>query len=179
MKMVFGGITDRLLNAAYSLTGAPLLDYLAGTMALALFATVVGEFTISVAYRVNRAHLEGLTRRLERLQGLSAEASRLGDTRSYRALNSEANDLFGRLFFQKVALSAASLWPIFFALQWMQDQLVHPLLPGTDYRINYVVAFLVCYVFARIIFGRMKPRLPYFRSVHRMLRSAHPSTVPS
>jgi hypothetical protein len=167
---------DRPLLAAYSLTGIPFLDCLAGTLVLALMATVVGEFTVSVAYRVNRRHLHELGEKVARLHRVSHNALEAGDRSSYRLINREANDAFGRLFFQKAALSAASLWPIFFALEWMQEnwpQVGAPL-PGASEAVNYVAAFLVCYVTSRLLFGRVKRRLPYFKGVYRLLDAGEP-----
>ena len=60
--------------------------------------------------------------RFEKMNRLSSEALSLGDKESYKACNKEGNDAFGQLFFNKFGLSAASLWPIFFALAWMQDR---------------------------------------------------------
>jgi hypothetical protein len=162
---------NQLLTSLFSLTGIPLVDRLAVTFVLALLTVVVGEFTISMGYRINRKYLRKLTTRWETLQRLSQQALDAGDKASYRALNKEGNDVHGRLFFQKVALSAASLWPIFFALAWLQEhqpQAETPI-PGTPYGMNYVVLFLICYILARVLFGRIKRRLPYFSRVQRML----------
>jgi hypothetical protein len=168
---------NQTIGMAYGLTGIQAMDYFLGTFFLALLATIVGEFSISIGYRVNRGQLHSLNRRAEEMERLSRLAQDLGDRPAYRACNKEGNDVLGQLFFNKVALSAASLWPIFFALQWMQDHLSQTPLPGTDYEINDVVAFLICYVPARILFGRIKRRLPYFRSVHRMLTSSESKRV--
>ena len=80
---------------------------------------------------------------------------------------------FGHLFFNKFGLSAASLWPIFIALGWMQGRFAEiglPL-PFFGWEINYVFFFLLNYIPARILFSRLKRRLPYFRGVHETLLS--------
>ena len=110
---------------------------------------------------------------VEKMSRLSEEALRLGDQASYKAVNKEGNDAFGQLFFNKFGLSAASLWPIFFALAWMQDRFseIGLPLPWLGWEINYVFFFLLCYIPARILFSRVKRWLPYFRGVHETLMS--------
>ncbi len=137
----------------YRLTGLPGLDGIIGTFLLALAVVVVGEFTISLVFLANRRHLDNLNRRLQKYK--------------------QANDAYGHVFFNKFGLSAAALWPAFFALDWMQPHFAETgvPIPGYSSGVNYVVAFLVCYILARIVFGRLKRHLPYFRGQYRMLQS--------
>jgi hypothetical protein len=164
-------VCDSLIIALYRLTGYPLVDYYLGTFLLAFLTVLVGEFTISLVFRANKAHLDRLNARAEKMTHLSEEAFRLGDEKSYKAVNKEGNDAFGQLFFNKFGLSAASLWPIFFALAWMQERFseIDLPLPWIGWKINYVFFFLLCYTLARILFGRLKCRLPYFRGVYKSL----------
>jgi hypothetical protein len=164
---------DPVLIHLYGLIGVPLADYLVGTFLLALLTVVIGEFTISIVFKVNRRHLDKLNVKVEKMSRLSEEALRLGDKESYTAINKEGNDAFGHLFFNKFGLSAASLWPIFIALGWMQGRFAEiglPL-PFFGWEINYVFFFLLNYIPARILFSRLKRRLPYFRGVHETLLS--------
>jgi hypothetical protein len=164
-------ILDTVLIYLYRLTGYLLVDYYLGTFLLAFLTVLVGEFTISLVFRVNKANLDRLNARVEKMQGLSEEALRLGDEKSYKAVNQEGNDAFGQLFFNKFGLSAASLWPIFFALAWMQERFadIDLPLPWLGWKINYVCFFLLCYILARIFFGRVKRRLPYLRGAYESL----------
>ena len=164
-------ILDPILILFYRLTGHPLVDYYLGTFLLALLTVLVGELTISIVFRINKAHLDKLNARVEKMKRLSEEALNLGDEKAYRAINKEGNDEFGHLFFNKFGLSAASLWPIFFALAWMQERFAEIALPipWIGWEINYFFFFLLCYILARIFFGRIKRHLPYFKSMHRML----------
>lgn len=138
----------------------------------ASISVILGEVTISLAYRINRKYLRDLNKEVQEYQRLSEEASVVADSETYRMINREGNEAFGKLFFQKIALSAASLWPIFFALQWLQEKFhsQEPLIPGTTWEANYFFAFLVCYVGARILFGKLKNRIPYFCRVQEMLQ---------
>jgi hypothetical protein len=169
-------ILDPLLIHLYGLTGYPVADYHLGTFLLAFLTVLVGEFTISLVFRINRSHLEVLNSRVEKLSRLAEQALDLGDERSYRAVNKEANDAFGHLFFNKFGLSAASLWPIFFALAWMQERFagISLSLPFRGWEMNYVAFFILWYILARVLFGWLKPNLPYFRGVHQMLLSYEP-----
>lgn len=164
---------DPILIYLYRLTGYPLADYFLGTFLLAFLTVLVGEFTISLVFRVNRKHLETLNGRVEQMNHLSEQALQQGDEKSYRAINREGNDAFGQLFFNKFGLSAASLWPIFFALAWMQDRFAHIALPLPllGWGLNYLALFILCYIIARILFNRLKPRLPYFKGIHQTLQA--------
>jgi len=164
-------IFDPVLIILYRLTGYPLADYYLGTFLLALLTVLVGELTISLVFRINKAHLDKLNARVEKMKHLSSEAMALGDQEGYKACNKEGNDAFGQLFFNKFGLSAASLWPIFFALAWMQERFAEiglPL-PWIGWEINYFFFFLLCYIPTRIFFGSIKRKLPYFRGIHQTL----------
>ena len=164
-------IFDPILITFYRLTGYPLVDYYLGTFLLALLTVLVGELTISLVFRINKAHLDKLNARVEKMKRLSSEALALGDQEGYKACNKEGNDAFGQLFFNKFGLSAASLWPIFFALAWMQERFseIGLPLPWIGWEINYFFFFLLCYILARIFFGRIKGKLPYFKGIHQTL----------
>ena len=173
-------ILDPILILFYGLTTHPLVDYYLGTFLLALLTVLVGELTISIVFRINKAHLDKLNARVEKMKVLSEEALNLGDAKAYRAINKEGNDAFGHLFFNKFGLSAASLWPIFFALAWMQERFaeISLPLPWIGWEINYVFFFLLCYIPARIFFGRVKRHLPYFKGMHRMLQAYDQKSAP-
>lgn len=164
---------DPYLLALYRISGLRGVDGLIGTFLVALLAVVIGEFTISIAFRVNRRHLDRLNADLKKYSDLSKEALRLGDEVSYKALNKQANDAYGHVFFNKFGLSAAALWPVFFALDWMQPHFAETgvAIPGCPAGMNYVAVFLSCYILARIVFGRAKRHLPYFKGQYRMLQS--------
>ncbi len=164
-------IGDAILINFYKLTGNSVVDYFLGTLTVSFLAVLLGEFTISLVFKVNKNHLDRLNTRLGDLHRLSLTALRLGDKQNYQACNKEANDTFGKVFFNMFGLSAASLWPAFFALAWMQQRFAgipFPI-PFTGWTVNYVFIFVLCYILARIFFGRIKHRLPYFKGVHEML----------
>jgi hypothetical protein len=171
-------IADSMLARFYLLTGDAVWNYYVGTFLLAMLAVVIGEFTISLVYRINKSHYEKLETRISDLNELSRKALEAGDEKSYKACNKEANEAFGRSFFNKFGLSAASLWPCFFALAWMQRHFsgfVIPL-PFVGLEVGYFPTFVASYIAARIFFGKIRHRLPYFRGVHTMLTASQGKT---
>jgi hypothetical protein len=168
-------MADRILIQFYRITGFTFLDYLLGTFVLALITVVFGELTISLALRLNRAHVNQVTDDMVKMNNLSIMALKEKDKASYKACNDTANDAFGKYFFNMIAYSASSLWPAFFALAWMQTRfgkvefpLPHPveaMVPS----VGYFFTFFFCYVLARILFKKIRRYLPYFRTVQKML----------
>lgn len=156
--------------------------YLLEVAALAGLATLLGELTLAVAYRINRHYLRQLQEEVAQYQSLSDQAEKTGDRVAYQAVNKEGNDVWGRLFFFKIALSAAALWPIFFALARLQSRYAdfEVPLPGAAFGLNYVVVFLIAYVAARIAFAKVSRKLPFFRNVLRLVDAdaAYSDTAP-
>jgi hypothetical protein len=163
---------DPFLVALYRITGASLADYFLGTFLLASLAVVVGEITVSLVFRMNRGHIDRLNRRVEKMNRLSSEALALGDSVGYKACNKEANEAFGQLFFNKFGLSAASLWPAFLALAWMQTRFADVEFPLFGTSVGYVFTFVLLYILSRILFRYLRPHLPYFRKAQRRLDDA-------
>ncbi len=162
---------DPYLMALFNITGISSADALIGTLLIALLANVLGEFTVSIVFRLNRGHLDNLNARLKKSNDLAQQALKLGDETSYRALNKEANEAYGQVFFNRFGLSAATLWPVFFALDWLQIHFgaVGIEVPFISPGANYFLVFLVCYIFTRVLFGRLKRYLPYFKGQYKML----------
>ena len=172
--VLYGGVVmdwwmglDGILIHLYRITGWTLPDYFIGTLLLAMIAVVIGDFTTSLVYLGNRSYFRKLNSRLGELHESSMVALHLKDTPSYKAVNREANDTFGMLFFGMFGLSASYLWPAFFALAWMQTRFEGIQFPLfiKNWTTNYFLTFLVLYILARIIFWKLKPYLPYFKHV--------------
>ncbi len=156
----------------------PMLGYLIGIAFVALLCVILGEISMGLAYRWNHAYLARDNRRLVRLQNGSLRALKARDQEGYRALNREANDAFGKVFFTQVALAAASLWPLPFAMHWLQARFGDVLfafpmtLPGTGDNVGYAFTFIPMYILMRIVFGRLKNHLPFFRGIRILQRHA-------
>ena len=93
---------------------------------------------------------------------MSVDALTHANKQAYSAANKLANDAFGLSFFQQIALSAAFLWPIPFALAWMQYRFlgVDFHIPFTGYSVSFIAMFILLYVVAYFLFKRVKYRLP-------------------
>jgi hypothetical protein len=157
---------DVLLVNLYSVTGSPVIDYFTGTLLLALITVLIGDFTTSLVYRANKSHFTFLNSRLAELHDISMMALKLKDRSNYHAVNREANDTFGLFFFGMAGLSAAYLWPAFFAVAWMQTRFADIAFPlfMTGWNANYTFTFLVSYLLMRLLFSRLRPYLPYFKA---------------
>jgi len=157
---------DVFLVNMYSVTGSPVIDYFTGTLLLALITVLIGDFTTSLVYRANKSHFTFLNSRLAELHDISMMALKLKDRSNYHAVNREANDTFGLFFFGLAGLSAAYLWPAFFAVAWMQTRFADIAFPlfMTGWNANYTFTFLVSYLLMRLLFSRLRPYLPYFKA---------------
>ena len=158
-------IIDSYVIKLYRITGIHIADFLIGTFVLAVLSVAAGELSVHLLRKVNRNHLDRLDREMSNKHELSMEARRSGDMEGYHELNREANDAFGRVFFNMFTFSAASLWSAFMALAWMQmrfREIEFPIpvrLPILGDTVGYVFIFLLLYIFSRIIFGNLKSRL--------------------
>jgi succinate dehydrogenase/fumarate reductase cytochrome b subunit len=167
---------DSILISLYRITGFSLVDYFIGTTILAFLCIVIGELSISLAIRFNRRYLDSMSREMNEKEMLSMAAYRAGDKAGYKSLNKEATDVWGKHFFTMVAYSAGILWPIPFALGWMQMRfsevqfnLAFPLSLIFGKSVGYIFTFIPIYIFCRIVFKYMRPYLPYFQGVEKFI----------
>lgn len=164
---------DPYLIWFYRITGLAWVDFIFGTLVLAFIALIIGEFSISAIFLATRKHIDRSTEEAIKYQNMSVDALAHRNKPAYTAANKLANDAFGKSFFQQIALSAAFLWPIPFALAWMQYRFleVDIPVPWTGYTVNYIAIFVPLYVVAYFLFKRVKYRLPFFRRMKVILDS--------
>ncbi len=164
---------DPCLIWFYRITGYTLVDFFIGTWALAWIALLMGELTISFSFLIVRRKIESINEQMGTYQAMSMEALQAGDQQAYKAANKLANDAFGRSFFMQIALSAAFLWPIFFALEWMSLRFsdVEFELLFSSRTMGFTGVFILMYALAYIVFRNIKYRLPYFRYIKTILDS--------
>jgi len=162
---------DPYLIWLYRLTGQALADFLIGTLALAFMALIIGEITISLAFLVVRKRIDQATAEAAKYQRLSMEALVEGDKLAYKAANKLANDAFGKSFFMQISLSAAFLWPAFFALAWMSHRFadIELPLPYGHHSLGYIGVFILLFVAAYFLFKGIKYKLPHFRRIKQIL----------
>ncbi len=162
---------DSFLMPFIRLPDEPIIGYCIGLMILSAASVIIGELSISIAFRANKSKISRDNNDIKHFQHLSLQALQAGDKAAYKACNSIANDAFGQSFFSQITLSAASLWPLFIALGWMEYRFqdVEFVLPfslfGVQLTVGYFLIFLICYIITRIVFGLTKK--------HLMVRSCH------
>ncbi len=161
-------------QALMSLGLPAFASFLGGIVALCLLCTVVGELTMALAYFLNKEHWAKVHGDMVRQQNLSIKAILFRDKDSYKACNKMANEAFGLSFFSGVALFAASLWPAFFALDWMGTRFggVEFILPVLGKSVGYAFFFIPLYVGVRVVFGLwIKPRLWPFTRIRAWVKA--------
>jgi hypothetical protein len=164
---------DSYLIWFYRLSGSAEVNFLLGTLALAVLSLLVGEFTSFLASWIVRRHFEKVAGEAKRYQDLSMEALKAGDRPAYEGANKLANDAFSTSFFMQIALSAAFVWPIFFFLAWMSyrfKDLEFPI-PLLHYSLGFTGVFILLYIPVYVLFKRVKRKLPYFRGMKVILDS--------
>jgi len=148
--------------------------FLGGSAVLCVACILVGEATMSGAYYLNRAHFAKIRRDMVINQNLSIQAIRHQDKESYKACNKVANEAFGLSFFSGVALFGASIWPVFFAMEWLSGRFgsVDFPLPFTDATVGFTFYFAPLYIALRIAFGVwVKPRLWPFNRFQKWMKA--------
>lgn len=159
---------DTALIFFFRLVDNPMLGYLVGIAVLALLCAVIGDLTVALAFRLNGTFFKRDNQELVRMQNKSLWALKARDKESYQACNEVANDSFGKVFFSQLALGASSLWPVPFALQWLEERFadVAFLLPiplGARTSVGFAFTFIPMYILMRILFGKVRTRLPGYR----------------
>jgi len=150
-------LIDTVLMPFYRFPDNPIAGYYLGTFILAFASVIIGEYSISIAFRFNRDMISRDNQEMNHFQKLSLEALKSGDKTSFKACNGIANEMYGKSFFTQIALSTASLWPAFFALGWMQYRFseVEFHFPFSIFLIGdtfgFFSSFIICYISTRII----------------------------
>ncbi len=159
----------------YRIPEIPILGYLLGSSVLALFCVLFGQMTLYTALKFNKKRVDHDNREMVRMHNLSVYALLAKDKKAYKACNKEANEAFGKYFFSQIAMSISSLWPVPFALGWMQTRFldVEFTLPGhvplLGDAVGYPASFIPLYILIYIFFGKLKHHLPYFKTMEKTL----------
>ena len=165
---------DSFLIWFYRIPDTPIAGFFLGTLVLAALSVLAGEATRTLVYLFNRDYYEGLQDNMVSMHNSSIKAIGMKDKESYKLCNKEANEYFGRVFFSQAALFSSSLWALPFALAWMHtrfSEITFPL-PGTDFTAGYGFVFIPMFILVRILFGRIRPRLPFFGRMDRAMKEA-------
>jgi hypothetical protein len=168
MRLILS-IIDPLLIAPYRWFTDPMLGWWVGTFVLALWATILGELTLAVAYRANRKYIAKNFEKTSYFHLQSLKAKQAGDEKAYKGINKLANEEFGKSFFLFMAMGMASLWPAFFAAAWLSERFaeIRFVLPkwAGGLELNFIAPFIILYVLARFAFSRIKPYVPFLKPI--------------
>jgi hypothetical protein len=149
---------DPYLIWFYRLPGNAYVGFFLGTFVLAVICTFAGDLTFALAARLQGKHLDNIASEASKYQNLSIDAAKAGDKANYHLVNKLANEAFGKSFFSLIALSMARLWPIPFALEWMQYRFLDvdfplPLLPVS---LGFIGVFIFIYLATYFLFKLVK-----------------------
>jgi hypothetical protein len=165
MPWLFAAL-DPYLIWSYRLPGNAYAGFCLGTFVLAVICLVLGDITFSLAARLQGKHLDNIATEAGKYQEISIDAAKAGDKASFHAANKIANEAFGKSFFSLIALSMARLWPVPFALAWMQYRFleVEFPIPGTGWSLGFIGAFIIIYAAAYFLHRQVQRRFPFSRS---------------
>jgi hypothetical protein len=156
---------DPYLIWFYRLPHNAYAGFVLGTLVLAVLCLVIGEITFWLTTRLMGKHLDRVAGEALKYQDISIAAAKAGDKHSFKAANKVANDAFGQSFFHVCAISMARLWPVPFALAWMQYRFLEvgfPI-PGTPWSLGYIGDFIIIYGAAYFLIKHTVRRLPFCR----------------
>jgi hypothetical protein len=160
-------ILDPWLIAPYRLVDHAVLGYFLGTTVLTLYVVALGDMSMLAVSAVNRGRLRELKKDMDHHHSISELALRQGDKESYKAVNKQGLEAFGYFFSLGGALFCVSLWPMPFALAWMDLRFANaPLeLSFLNISMNYFASFLLLYIPIRVFYGNIVKRIPLYRRI--------------
>lgn len=164
-------VIDNLLIAPYRIGLPAISAFWLGTALIALWCTIVGEISMSLIYIWNRRYYTDLNREMTRMNNISIEAIRHKQKDTFKSANKWANEYFGKVFFSHAALFAVSLWPVPFALAWLQTRFtginIHSV-PFTDFSLGYPFVFILSYIIVRFSFSKVSSYIPVLKKIDHM-----------
>ena len=162
-------VIDSFLMWFFRFPSSPVTGYFIGVLVLAIMSVLIGELSVAMAYRLNRVLISDTVHDMDHFQNLSIQALKVRDKAAFRACNSIANDAYGKSFFSMVTLSAASLWPVFLALGWLQfrfSEVTFPM-PLMNFTAGYIATFIFCYILVRFVLNKIRHRFSLNTSFHQ------------
>ncbi|MFP4235933.1 MAG: hypothetical protein ACLFRQ_00250 [Desulfonatronovibrio sp.] len=159
---------DTLLIAPFRVFETPVTGFFFGNFVLCVWCVILGELTFRIAARVNSHHMNRLRAEAVKMHNLSIKAIVVKDKKNYQACNKQANEAFGKYFFNMITQGAAFLWPVPFALGWLSTrfsgvefELLFPL-PIIGDTLGFAAVFIPMYVLCRLLWNKLKPHLYFF-----------------
>lgn len=160
---------DMFLIFFYRVFETPIFGYLFGTFFLSLICVLIGRMTHGLLAGWNRKWIYANQREMVHMHNLSLKALSFKNKTAYRACNREANDAFGKYFFGQIAMGMSTLWPVPFALAWLDLRFseVAFLFPGTGHSVGYLATFIPLYILTNMSYRLLKRNFPMGASVGR------------
>lgn len=162
---------DALLIYPYRLFGSAHAGLWLGTAVLSIWCIILGELALTAIYLFNRDYYTRLNQKMVRMHNISIQAILQKDKENFKAANRWANEYFGKVFFAHAALFAVSIWPLPFAMGWMQTRFegidIYTI-PYFDLPLGYTFVMLTCYIALRFTLGKLRTRIPLLRRVEQM-----------
>ena len=165
MNLLLPHWLDAILIAPFQAPAHALWGFWLGCIVLAGYCVLLGELTSAVLYLVNRRFYAAQQDAMTKAHNLSVEALHSGDKESYKAVNRQAHEAFGKAFFAQAALGIASLWPVPFAMAWLNARFEGVpiiVIPYWDHPLYYPFVLILSYIPLRVLFARYKRHLPLF-----------------
>ncbi len=159
-------LLDLVLIAPYRWFENPVNGFFFGTFVLCLWCVFAGEITFRIGSWINRNHIRRFRANMVRMHNLSVKALIQKDKENYRACNKEANEAFGKYFFNMITMGAAVLWPVPFALGWMNTRFGHIefellfALPVLGKSVGFAAVLIPMYILCRIFWAKIKKKIP-------------------
>jgi len=159
---------DPWFIAPYRWISPASAGFFLGTILLALQCVILGDLAASLVMLINRKYLRKMQDSMDRHHTLSEEALKRGDKESFKAVNKQAMDAFGHSFSLGAAIFCVSIWPMPFALAWMNTRFFDsPLdlpvnLPFLGSTIEFFPAFLLLYIATRLLYSSILSRCSWY-----------------
>ncbi len=147
---------------------SPTAGYLLGVTFLILYCILLGDLSATLVTFFNKQYIRKIQGEMDRHHNLSEKALMLGDKASYKAVNSQALDAFGHSFSLGAAIFCVSIWPMPFALAWLNFRFADaplelpfsiPLLGNT---VEYCPSFLLLYIAIRMVYSMVMKNFAWY-----------------
>lgn len=162
---------DPAIIWAFRLSGGPWSGFFLGSALLNLFCVVLGDVSSTLVRRMNRKIYGGYHEAMVHNHNLSVQALRNADKDAYKAVNKQAHEAFGKYFFSQAGAFTLSIWPLPFALAWMDMRFgsipfTLPFsIPGVGQAVMFQFFFIPVYIALRMVYGRVMRRFAWYRRV--------------
>lgn len=164
-------VLDPYIIWAFRLLDDPWISFFLGMAFLNLVCVILGDVSSLLVRRMNRKVYGKYHDQMVRHHNLSVEALKNSDKEAYKAVNKQAHEAFGKYFFSQAGAFTLSIWPLPFALAWMELRfgglpLTLPFsVPGVGDTVLYPFFFIPLYIAVRILYGRIMRRVPFYQRI--------------